>query len=276
MVFQDFFLFGDGKIRLTNENAKPPFIGFSIYFSGIGHISYAKPRVFVGGGLSNIEFSGYKPALFMEVKPNTPIRTLIVCMDPSVFFELTGKSNDELVEALDSLDYHAGRKRIPSRSKNIDFAQKICGYQALDSFMNHPHDALFLEAKALELVALQLRQLDYLTGKTPQKQTVGHHVKKIAQACEILKQEMAEPPAARELARRVCLNHNQLVQGFKEIFGLSPFEYLRTIRLEKARALIASHECNVTEAAFGVGYSSLSHFCKAFREEFGINPKACA
>jgi AraC-like DNA-binding protein len=101
-------------------------------------------------------------------------------------------------------------------------------------------------------------------------------VEKIARACEILRKEMSEPPGARELARRVGLNHNQLVQGFREMFDLGPFEYLRNIRLEKARDLIAGHECNVTEAAFSVGYSSLSHFTKSFREKFGINPKALA
>jgi transcriptional regulator GlxA family with amidase domain len=193
-----------------------------------------------------------------------------------VFAELTGKTGEELVEILDILDFRAGSKEKTARSIDLDVAQKICGYQALDSFINHPHDSLFLEAKALELAALQIRQLEHLTGKKPRKQAVGHHVDKIALACDILRKEMAEPPGARELARRVNLNHNQLVQGFKEVSGLSPFEYLRTIRLEKARDLISSHECNVTEAAFTVGYSSLSHFIKSFRDEFGINPKACA
>ena len=212
----------------------------------------------------------------MEVKRNTPIQTLTVCIDPVVFLKLTGKSSNELVEALDLLDRSAGERSKLTRLKSIYFAQKICGYQALASFMNNPHDTLFLEAKALELVALQLKQMELLTGKTPQNQAVNHHVEKIFYACEILKKEMVSPPKARELARRVGLNHNQLVQEFKEMFGVCPFEYLRIIRLEKARNLIASHECNITEAAFNVGYSSLSHFSKTFREEFGINPKACA
>jgi AraC-like DNA-binding protein len=160
--------------------------------------------------------------------------------------------------------------------ESLDFAQKMCGYQALDSFINYPHDTLFLEAKALELVALQLKQLDHLTGKAPQKQVVNHHTEKISHACEILRKEMVSPPKKLELARRVGLNHKQLIQGFREMFGVCPFEYLRVIRLEKARDLIASHKCNVTEAAFSVGYSSLSHFTKTFREKFGINPKAFA
>lgn len=276
LVIQDFSLYGNGEIRLTREEACPPIIGFSTIFSGVRHVSYAKPRVPLGNGCSNIEFTGYESALSMEVKSNAPIRILIVCMDPVVFEKLTGKSTNELVEALDILAYNAGGTRKLDRSKSIDLAQKLCGYQAFASFKNAPHDTLFLEAKALELVALQLRQMEHLTGKASQKQVVDYNVEKISYVCEILKKEMVNPPRARELAHRVGLNHNQLVQGFKEMLGICPFEYLRVIRLEKARDMIASHECNITEAAFNVGYSSLSHFSKTFREEFGINPKACA
>ena len=276
LVLQDFSLYGEGEIRLSRERESPPVIAFFNCFSGVRHIAYAKPRVFVGGGLSNIEFPGYEPALFMEVQRNTPIRTLIVCMEPQVFETLTGKGSNELAESLDLLDCTAGRKGKPAGSKSLDFAQKICGYQAFDSFMNNPHDTLFLEAKALELAALKLRQLELLTGTTPRKQVVDHNTEKIYYACEILRKEMASPPGALALARRVGINYNQLVQGFRKTLGIRPFEYLRTVRLEKARDLIANRECNVTEAAFSVGLSSLSHFTRSFRKEFGINPKALA
>jgi AraC-like DNA-binding protein len=276
IVIGNFSLYGDGEIRVFPEKENPPVIEFFTFFSGVGHISYAKPRVHLGDGFSNIEFPGYMPGLSMEVKRNTPIQAFAVCMDPVGFEKLTGKRSNELAEALDYLDRSVDKRNRLTRLKSIDLAQKVCGYQALASFMHSPHDTLFLEAKALELVALQLKQLDYLTGKTPQKQSVDHHTEKISYACEILRKEMVSPPKLLALARRVGLNHNHLIRGFKEMFGLSPFEYLRAIRLEKARDLLASHECNVTEAAFGVGYSSLSHFTKTFQKEFGINPKAFA
>ena len=271
-----FSLHGEGEIRLSGERLYPTVIAFFNCFSGVRHISYARPRGFVGDELSNIELPGFEPPLFMEVTRNTPIRIVEVAMEPHVFETLTGKSSNELVETLDLLDFNAGRKGKPAGSQSLDFAQKICRYQVHDSFMNNPHDMLFLEAKALELVALQLKQLELLTGTTPRKPVVDHNVEKIHYACEILRKEMADPPGALDLALRVGINHNQLVRGFKEILGIRPFEYLRTVRLEKAYNLIANHECNITEAAFTVGHSSLSHFTRSFRKEFGINPKALA
>lgn len=274
IVIQDFSLYGDGKIRISVEETKAPGVAFFTCFSGVGHIGYKKPRVPLGNGCSIIEFSGYKPGRFMEVKGNTPVRAFSVCMAPDVFEKMTGKNRNELVEALDVIDHKAGKRNL-ARSKKNDFAQNLCGHQAFDSLRNNPHDALFLEAKALELVALQLNQLEHLAGRRPQKQAV-RYVDKVSRACEILRKEMASPPTLPALSRRVGLNHNQLIQGFREMFGVSPFEYLRIIRLETARDLIASRECNVTEAAFTVGYSSLSHFTRTFREKFGVNPKAFA
>ncbi len=274
VLIQDLFLYGNEDIKVCRPEADLPVISFSCVLSGVRQVYCQTPRVPLGDGFSSVEFPGYNPAVGVRLQANTPLKTFSVCMTPAVFENLTQKSSSELVKMLEFLDSSARKKGVPRRSREIDIAQKICGHQAFDSFASSPDNTLFLEAKALELIALQLRQLEYLTGKTPKKQPVKHHREKISYACEILKKEMTNPPDKLSLARRVGLNHDQLFQGFKELVGLCPFEYLRILRLEKAKELIVSHQCNVTEAAFAVGYSSLSHFTNNFRKEFGKTPKA--
>ena len=276
LIVQSFSLFGDGEIRLFSEMEDLSPISFFNILSGVSDISYSKSRVFLGDGFSNINVAGYKRVNFMKVRCNTAIQSIIVGMAPEVYSKLTGKSYSELINSLELVDFKTNKKNTPARLKDIDIAQRICSRQALASFTANPHDILFLQAKSLELIALQLRQLDYLTGKLPPKPTVNRDVAKICYVCEILKKEMANPPHKRELTRRVGLNEKQLVKAFKEQVGIYPSEYLRSIRLEKARDLIANRQYNVTEAAFSVGYSSLSHFSKAFHDKFGINPKAYA
>ena len=276
IVMQDFSLHGTGKIRLHSNESPPPLMAFFTCVSGVTNVSYSAPRVSLGDRFSNIELPEYQTGQFMDVTSNSPIKTLMVCMDADVYSRLTGQSSDELADALYFLDRGKSTLRKRTRSKNLDFSQQICARQIYESFTNNPSDKLFLEAKALELAALQLKQLEHLTGEPSRKLGMTQNITMVSRACDILKNEMANPPAARELARRVGLNHNQLVRGFQETLGVAPFEYLRVIRLEKARHLIASRQCNVTEAAFTVGYSSLSHFCKTFRDEFGVNPKTLA
>lgn len=274
IIIQDFVLYGDGEIRLISKTI--PVIGFFTYFSGIRHITHTRPRMPLGHGSSYIELPGHNAALSMKVKSRTPIKMLSVCIDHDAFLSLTGKSCDQLADDLDFLDANAGKKENRAGTGYLACAQKACGYQAWTSLSDTPCDTLFLEAKALEMVALQLRQIDHLIGKKPSMQKVDHYTEKVVYACEILKKEMADPPRARQLARRVGLNHNQLVQGFKQMFGLCPFEYLRAIRLEKAYDLIAGRQCNVTEAVFNVGYASLSSFTKSFQKEFGLTPNELA
>lgn len=63
-----------------------------------------------------------------------------------------------------------------------------------------------------------------------------------------------------------------LSRGFSQEVGLTIQQYLRGIRLERAAELLRTGQCNVTEAAFEVGYNSLSHFSSSFHEMFGCCP----
>jgi AraC-like DNA-binding protein len=74
------------------------------------------------------------------------------------------------------------------------------------------------------------------------------------------------------LVRLTGLNRDKLHRCFRAVFGLSPFEYLRKQRLQKAMLLLQDGELNVTEAAAMVGYNNLSYFAKAFKSMFGIAP----
>jgi AraC-like DNA-binding protein len=60
------------------------------------------------------------------------------------------------------------------------------------------------------------------------------------------------------------------VRGHETVLNREAQGFLRNLRLERAAELLRSGRSNVTEAAIAVGYSSLSHFSKAFAEMFGV------
>ncbi len=80
------------------------------------------------------------------------------------------------------------------------------------------------------------------------------------------------PPNLAELARKIGVSRTKLHVDFCKVFGTTPFSYLREARLNKAKILLDEGGMNVSEAAFAVGYSNLSHFAKAFMQRFGIPP----
>jgi AraC-like DNA-binding protein len=68
-----------------------------------------------------------------------------------------------------------------------------------------------------------------------------------------------------------CAPH-YLSRLFKQHTGKTLSQKLREIRIDRAATLLRNGGFNVTEAAFEVGYNSLSHFTKAFVAEKGLRP----
>ena len=64
--------------------------------------------------------------------------------------------------------------------------------------------------------------------------------------------------------------------GFRRLFteytGFSPIEYRNRIRLQEAKKLIRSGEYRIEEAAYAVGITNLSFFCRSYKQLFGHSP----
>ena len=125
----------------------------------------------------------------------------------------------------------------------------------------------YLECKALKLVLLRLQAITRPSLNESDLDT-------IYQAASILRREIVNSPTVEALARRVGSNRLKLNQGFHQVYGTTPFKYLRDCRLNQARRLLMTTDMPVESVAAAVGYSSRNHFAKAFRRQMGLNPKA--
>jgi len=95
---------------------------------------------------------------------------------------------------------------------------------------------------------------------------------KLIKAKNILSQNLDNPPSLNELSKIIGLNTFKLKKEFKEFFGVPVFKYLRNERLTLAHKMIRNQEATVQEAAWHVGYDSLSSFSNAFAKKFGYRP----
>jgi len=99
---------------------------------------------------------------------------------------------------------------------------------------------------------------------------------RVREARAVLIDRMTDPPNLSELARMVALNELKLKAGFHKLWGTTVFGLLRRERMLAAKALLDAGDANVSEAAFRVGYTNISHFARAFRAEFGVAPGSLA
>ena len=142
----------------------------------------------------------------------------------------------------------------------------------IDSIQNAlrcKHDTeLLLLAKAMELLYLHLSSGHKLTAP----QIDPRDRKAIQKARLLLAHNLEAPPSLNELANAVGMSVSKLKILFPKMCGMPPYEYLRKMRMQRAMELLHQDGLNVTEAAMAVGYSSLSHFSKAFYREYAIHP----
>jgi len=98
------------------------------------------------------------------------------------------------------------------------------------------------------------------------------HTEKLNQVKEILLANLENPPSLTELSKQIGLNTTKLKKEFKAVFGVPVFKYLHNERLVTAHKLINEQKSTVQEAAWQVGYDSLSSFSNAFAKKFGYRP----
>jgi AraC-like DNA-binding protein len=133
----------------------------------------------------------------------------------------------------------------------------------------HGPPRFLAEARVLEWAAARFFEKPISLGSRttpppndPVKRAIHHLRERLDQSLDL--------PA---LAKAVGISPHHLSRRVKAETGITLLQHLRQLRVSHACDALASGRMNVTEAALEVGYQSLSHFSKAFREETGLTPR---
>lgn len=213
---------------------------------------------------NHAETSGHMPG-------NQHVCGASIHFDPNLFLSLIG---DDAASTA-GLRQLAEGKDVPfvSHSGTTTPQMQTILYQIINCPYCGPTKKVFLESKALELLFFKLRQIATHKGDDSGKTICSPgDVERIRHAGELLIKSMESPPSLSDLGKAVGMSRTKLHAEFSKYFGTTPFSYLREARLSRAKLLLDLGEVNVTEAALAVGFSSLSHFSKAFKSRFGVVP----
>jgi DNA-binding response OmpR family regulator len=77
-----------------------------------------------------------------------------------------------------------------------------------------------------------------------------------------------------ELADAVSQDRSHLFRRVKQVFGESPSDLIRRMRVEEGARLLMEGSETVTDVAYAVGFNSLSYFCHCFQQSYGVTPAA--
>lgn len=99
-------------------------------------------------------------------------------------------------------------------------------------------------------------------------------LKHLRRARDLMDREYARPLDVPALARAAYMSPAHFSRQFRVAYGETPYNYLMTRRIERAKSLLRRGELSVTEVCMAVGCTSLGSFSARFTELVGQTPSA--
>ncbi|WP_149743993.1 AraC family transcriptional regulator [Rhizobium sp. NFACC06-2] len=99
------------------------------------------------------------------------------------------------------------------------------------------------------------------------------NVDRVAKAVSVLHASFAQTLPVEHLAAIAGMSPSSFQQHFKALTSMTPLQFQKQLRLVEARRLMVAEAANVTEAAYRVGYESVSQFSREYSRKFGVAPK---
>jgi DNA-binding response OmpR family regulator len=154
-------------------------------------------------------------------------------------------------------------------------------HEKADEYLTKPFDAEELNIRINNLLAIRnlvkqrFAQTVLATTETVEPEPVYQDVQQlqfVEKLDEVLEELYIESATAIvDIADKMAMSERQLFRKLKSILDITPAEYMRRFRLEKAKTLLQQGR-SVSFATFEVGFSTNSYFGKCFKAQYGLSP----
>lgn len=170
----------------------------------------------------------------------------------------------------------------------LDLAEEITGKRALPGFspavlrdedvscyLRPLHDLVLngsLEFGKEESLLFMLSLLMRRCGQ-PFEDCIPECREEIEQACAFMEEHAAERISLDQICRQAGLSKSTLLRAFTKSKGVTPYCYLESLRIGRAKKLL-EQGASPMEAALQTGFSDQSHFTNYFTRFIGLTPGA--
>ncbi len=98
------------------------------------------------------------------------------------------------------------------------------------------------------------------------------HKKDLSNAKNYIRKHFSQPLMLDDIAKVSGLSSSHFRKLFTAQYGQSPMQYVMYLRINKAKALLSSGECNVSETSHLCGFSDVFYFSRMFKKITGVSP----
>ena len=161
--------------------------------------------------------------------------------------------------------------------------------QGIDDYITKPFSSTYLKIR-IKFLLQQRKQLQelYLKQWSEKQQNAPSTGIKIApsqpqivpfdeqfmqQVMEVMEKQMDNSEfTIDEFAQELGMGRTVFYQKLKAIIGLSPVDFIREMRIKRAKQLIDSGEYNISTVAYMTGFNDPKYFSKCFKKQYGMSP----
>jgi AraC-like DNA-binding protein len=203
----------------------------------------------------------------LVASPERPFLSLAIDFEVTTVREIMSHAGDVLAPSADGPPQR-GLASCPVTDSIRDIAGRLIG------LLDRPEDVPVI-------APLYRRELLYHVLKGPRggflrAVAMGYGQQhSIAKVLTAIHANCAQTFTVAELAAIAGMSESVFYEAFKSVTAATPMQYIKRLRLQEAHRQLTLGLNNVSGAAYGVGYNSLSQFSREFTRVFGANPSAC-
>ena len=148
----------------------------------------------------------------------------------------------------------------------------------VDFFISKPFDPEMLLSRIEQILNKKKQvenvvRLETLSAPKP-IEAVSPDEKFLTSITNLIEDKIDDPSLnVNSLSTISGISSKQIYRKVKQFTGMSPVEYIRSIRMKKAAMLLTQNKFTISEVMYMVGFSNNSYFSKCFQSEFGKTPR---
>jgi AraC family transcriptional regulator len=96
--------------------------------------------------------------------------------------------------------------------------------------------------------------------------------RRLARGRDFIESSFTRPINLAEMAREANMAPHHFLRLFRKTFGMTPHQYLTSLRIERARHLLAHTDDAITQVCLDVGFESPTSFALLFKRHVGMTP----
>jgi AraC-like DNA-binding protein len=211
-------------------------------------------------------------AEILEASPAKPFLSFVLQIDPSVVRQVT---SDMLERHTTAFRQHAAEDEAPEPPAFVSaLDQELAGavLRFLRSIETGADRRVLAPMYLKEMVYRVLQREQYARLLDIAAAEAANNP--VSAVLKYVQEHLTEPLTVADLAEQVSLSPSAFAHLFREVTGRSPYQFVKEMRLDRARELLIDGRLAVARVSKEVGYGSVSHFISEFRARFGLTPRA--